>query len=164
MKRTSLHTIGNTHENAKVDSHATDFTAKDLIMRNWLVFFMVFFVFSASAQNMDDRLSTLPSGTILILKNDYLIQPFESTITIESDDSNYGVFNLVFDSKDSRRRMRAGTEFVFDRVEVQPRGLKLMITDKINYVYFGDVLKKDDLKISALLKVFDVEFPGIEDF
>mgnify|MGYP001139947388 CR=1 FL=1 len=134
------------------------------MMKNWIVVVLLLGVFSVHAQNMDDRMSTLPSGTILILKNDYLIQPFESTISIESDDPNFGVFNIVFDSKETRRRMRAGTQFIFDRVEVQPRGLKLMITDKINYIYFGDVIKKDDLKISALQKVFDIEFPGIEDF
>lgn len=123
-----------------------------------------FIVFAGIAQSSDDKISTLPIGSTLTLKADYVIQPFEGTITIEGKDASYGVFNLVFASKDTRRILRAGTTFTFEGFEVVANGVKLRVKDKINYIYFGEVPNRDNLKISALEKVFTIAFPSIEEF
>lgn len=121
-------------------------------------------VLSGIAQSSDDKIATLPIGSTLTLKSDYIIQPFEGTINIEGKDASYGVFNLVFSSKDTRRILKAGTTFTYDGLEVLPNGVKLKVKDKINYIYFGEVPNRDNLKISALEKVFTITYPSIEEF
>jgi hypothetical protein len=133
-------------------------------MKLFLSLFLTILFLNGIAQSSSDRIATLPVGSTLTLKADYIIQPFEGTITIEGKDDTYGVFNLVFASKDTRRKLKAGTQFTYDGIEVLPNGVKLRVKDKINYIYFGEVPNRDNLKISALEKVFDVAFPSIEDF
>lgn len=123
-----------------------------------------FVVFAGSAQSSEDKIATLPVGSTLTLKADYVIQPFEGTITIDGKDATYGVFNLVFASKDTRRILRSGTTFTYEGLEVLPNGIKLKVKDKINYIYFGEVPNRDNLKISALEKVFTITYPSIEEF
>jgi hypothetical protein len=109
-------------------------------------------------------LSTIPEGTVLTLKNDHLIPAFEGQISFESDDPNYGIFNIVFSSSDKRRRMKAGTQFTVKAVELEPGAMKVIVEGKVKFIYFGEIKSRNDLKISALTEEFEVEFPAIEDF
>ncbi len=116
------------------------------------------------AQSLEDKMSTIPDGTVLTLKQDYLIPAFEGIIEIEHGSSNYIDFNLVFDSKDKRRMMRKGTEFYVENIELSPNAIKIKIKNKIKYIYLGQIESRDALQIKELTKVFTVSFPAIEDF
>lgn len=129
-----------------------------------LLLLSVFVVSGVYAQNFDDKLSTIPHGTILTLKKDYLIQPFEGTLSFDVNSDNYDAFNLVFASSKKRRMMRKGTQFIVNKVELEPNVLIIKIESKINYIYFGGVKSRDNLLIKELSQEFDIEFPGIEDF
>ncbi|MCF8294524.1 MAG: hypothetical protein K9I34_00555 [Bacteroidales bacterium] len=133
-------------------------------MKRILALLLTVITFTAVAQVSTDRIATLPIGSVLTLKSDYVIQPYEGTISVKSTDPSYGVCNIVFASKETRRILKAGTQFTFDHIEVLPDGIKLIIKEKISYVYFGEVLNKDNLKISALEKIFDITYPAIEEF
>lgn len=133
-------------------------------MKRILTLLLTVITFTVSAQVSTDKIATLPAGSILTLKSDYVIQPFEGTISVPSTDPSYGVCNIVFPSKDTRRILKAGSKFTYDHVEVLPDGIKLIIKEKISYVYFGNVPNKDNLKIGALEKIFDISYPTIEEF
>jgi len=133
-------------------------------MKRILTLLLTVVTFAVSAQVSTDKITTLPAGTILTLKSDYVIQPYEGTIAVPSTDPTYGVCNIVFASKDSRRILKAGTKFTYDHHEVLPDGIKLIIKEKISYVFFGNVPNNDNLKIGALEKIFDLSYPTIEEF
>ncbi len=133
-------------------------------MKRILALLLTVITFTAVAQVSTDRIATLPAGSVLTLKSDYVIQPYEGTISVKSTDPSYGVCNIVFASKETRRILKAGTQFTFDHIEVLPDGIKLIIKEKISYVYFGEVSNKDNVKISALEKIFDITYPAIEEF
>jgi hypothetical protein len=119
---------------------------------------------SLFAQSLEDKMSTIPKGTVLTLKEDFLIPPFEGILEIDHGSDNYLDFSLVFSSKEKRRMMRKGTEFYVDMIELEPNAIKILVKNKIHYVYFGRIKSRDNLTIKELTKVFDVTFPEIEDF
>ena len=116
------------------------------------------------AQEDTDKMTKVPSGTILTLKEDFIIKTFEGVIALEPDNKNFKVYNIVFDSKNKRRIMRKGTQFIVDEIEVVADFLKIHIKNKINWIYFGEVKNLKQLKIASLRKYFDIEFPIIEEF
>ncbi len=116
------------------------------------------------AQEDTDVMTKVPAGTILTLKEDFIVKTYQGVISLEPDNKNYSVYNLVFDSKDKRRIMRKGTQFIVDRIEVGAGFLKIHIRNKINYIYFGEVKNLKQLKIISLRKYFDIDFPMIEEF
>ncbi|MCF8371767.1 MAG: hypothetical protein K9H64_09090 [Bacteroidales bacterium] len=137
-------------------------------MRTYIAFVLVVFLGLSCnvswAQEDTDPMSKLLPGTILTLKEDHYVKSMVGVIEIESDSENYKIFNIVFDSKDKERMMRKGTQFVVKEIEVGAGFLKIHIKNKVNYVYFGKVIDLKQLKISSLRKVFDIQFPSIEDF
>ena len=138
-------------------------------MRTSITFILLIFlglsVNTTWAQDDSDPMTKIPEGTILTLKEDYIIKSFQGVIDIEPDTENYKVCTIVFDSKDKRRILRKGTQFVVKEVEVGSAGfVKIHIKNKLNWVYFGEVKNIKELKISSLRKIFDIEFPSIEEF
>ena len=116
------------------------------------------------SQSFEDMITTLPKGTVLTLKQDFIIPPYEGIIEVDQKSENYKVYNLVFTSKDTRRILRKGTQFTVKEIEVGVGKVYIHIESKITWIYFGDIKNRDDLKISELQSLFDVEFPGVEEF
>lgn len=120
--------------------------------------------FTSLAQSVDNEMTELPVGTLLTLKKDFIIPAYEGIISVENDNKNYKVYNLVFDSKGKRRILRKGTKFEVKSVEVAAGKLYIHIVSKLNWIYFGEVESRTDLKIKELEGLFEIEFPMIEEF
>lgn len=137
-------------------------------MRTYIAFVLVVLLGISGkvsfAQEDTDPMSKLLPGTVLTLKEDHYIKSYVGVIEFTPDSENYKIFNIVFDSKDKERMMRKGTQFVVKEIEVGAGFLKIHIKNKINWIYFGKVVDLKELKISSLRKVFDIQFPMIEDF
>lgn len=131
----------------------------------FLILTFIFFNLSHSlAQTFDDQMVKLPHGTILTLKEDFIIPTYEGIISVEHNSDNYKVYNLVFDSKNKRRILRKGTEFIVKEIEVGTGKFYIHIEKKINWIYFGEIDSREKLLIGDLRGLFDVEFPGLEEF
>jgi hypothetical protein len=137
-------------------------------MRTCIAFFLVVLLGLSGkvswAQEDSDPMTKLLPGTILTLKEDHSIKSFVGVIEIAPDNANYQIFNIVFDSKDKERIMRKGSQFIIKEVEVGANFLKIHIQSKLNWIYFGKVVDIKELKISSLRKVFDIQFPSVEEF
>ncbi len=137
-------------------------------MRNIIALLVVFVIAlnanSVIAQSFDDEMTYLPAGTTLTLKQDFIIPAYEGIISVDHDNDNYKVYNLVFDSKGKRRILRKGTEFEVESVEVAVGKLYIHIKNKLNWIYFGEIKSRSNLKIKELQGLFDIRFPEIEEF
>ena len=126
--------------------------------------FICFDMSQALAQSFDDTMMKLPKGTVLTLKEEFIIPTYEGSIAIDHKSDNYNIYNLVFNSKDKRRVMRKGTQFTVKEIEVSVGKFYIHMESKIKWIYFGEIDKRDNLKIGELEDLFDIEFPGIEEF
>jgi hypothetical protein len=134
-------------------------------MKSIIVLFAFFLMTcSIQAQSLEDKLSSIPKGTVLTLKEEFMIPAYEGLVSVSHSSPNYRDFNLVFTSADKRRIMRKGSQFEVTDVKLEPGAIKILIKEKINWIYFGNIKSRDNLQISELTQVFDVTFPGIDDF
>jgi len=138
-------------------------------MRNLILVLALIISVAGFSQKETISIAMMPEGTVLTLKNDYVI-PADTAIVYlnkEGDRNNggsYSSIHLIFKKSNEWRLLKKGTRFTVKAFVNMPhiQSFKFLLEDEEVFLFIDHLIRPMEIKVETMDDFFEVKFPPMK--